>query len=72
MKKNEEIKISKSLERTLNIFNNLAVKQQEEIENSIIIKNKLFYLKDIKKSSKIFYYRLISRFIEQELKNIKL
>lgn len=72
LKKNEEIKISKSLERTLNIFNNLAVKQQEEIENSIIVKNKLFYLKDIKKSSKIFYYRLISRFIEQELKNIKL
>ena len=72
LKKNEEIEISKRLERTLNIFNNLAVNQQEEIENSIIVKNKLFYLKDIKKSSKIFYYRLISRFIEQELENIKL
>ena len=70
--KNEEIKNSLNLERTLNIFNNLAVNQQEEIENSIIVKNKLFYLKDIKKSSKIFYYRLISSFIEQELENIKL
>ena len=72
LKKNEEIKAYKSLERTLNIFNELPEEKQIEIENSIIIKNKLFYLKDIKKSSKIFYYRLISRFIEQELKNIKL
>ena len=72
LKKNEEIKAYKSLEGTLNIFNELPEEKQIEIENSIIIKNKLFYLKDIKKSSKIFYYRLISRFIEQELKNIKL
>lgn len=72
LKKNEEIKAYKSLEGTLNIFNELPEEKQIEIENSIIIKNKLFYLKDIKKSSKIFYYRLISRFIEQELENIKL
>lgn len=69
MKKNEEIKNSLNLEKTLNIFNNLPEEKQIEIENKILTENNIKHFREIKNSSKSFYYRLIGKFIEQELIN---
>ena len=68
--KNEEIKNSLNLEKTLNIFNELPEEKQIEIENKILTENNIKYFTEIKNKSKIFYYRLIGKFIEQELKNM--
>ena len=64
--KNEEIKNSLNLEKTLNIFNELPEEKQIEIENKILTENNIKYFTEIKNKSKIFYYRLIAKFIEQE------
>ena len=69
-KKDEEIKNSEKLERTLNIFNNLPIEKQEEIENNILSKNNIRHFSELKKTSKNLFYKLIGGFIEQELKNI--
>lgn len=70
-KKDEEIKNSEKLERTLNIFNNLPIEKQEEIENNILSKNNIRHFSELKKTSKNLFYKLIGGFIEQELKNIE-
>ena len=70
-KKDEEIKNSEKLERTLDIFNNLPIEKQEEIENNILSKNNIRHFSELKKTSKNLFYKLIGGFIEQELKNIE-
>ena len=50
----------------------LTREKQIEIENKILTENNIKYFTKIKNKSKIFYYRLIGKFIEQELKNIKI
>lgn len=70
-KKDEEIKNSEKLERTLDIFNNLPLEKQEEIENKILKEQNIKHFTEIKNKSKNFFYRLIGGFIEQELKNIE-
>lgn len=70
-KKDEEIKNSEKLERTLDIFNNLPLEKQEEIENKILKEQNIKHFTEIKNKSKNLFYRLIGGFIEQELKNIK-
>lgn len=70
-KKDEEIKNSEKLERTLDIFNNLPLEKQEEIENKILKEQNIKYFTKIKNKSKNLFYRLIGGFIEQELKNIE-
>ena len=70
-KKDEEIKNSEKLERTLDIFNNLPLEKQEEIENKILKEQNLKQFTEIKNKSKNLFYRLIGGFIEQELQNIE-
>lgn len=70
-KKDEEIKNSEKLERTLDIFNNLPLEKQDEIENKILKEQNIKHFTEIKNKSKNFFYRLIGGFIEQELKNIE-
>ena len=70
-KKDEEIKNSEKLERTLDIFNNLPLEKQEEIENKILKEQNIKHFSEIKNKSKNLFYKLISGFIEQELKNIE-
>ena len=70
-KKDEEIKNSEKLERTLDIFNNLPLEKQEEIENKILKEQNIKHFTKIKNKSKNLFYRLIGGFIEQELKNIE-
>ena len=70
-KKNEAITNSEKLERTLDIFNNLPLEKQEEIENKILKEQNIKHFTEIKNKSKNFFYRLIGGFIEQELKNIE-
>lgn len=70
-KKDEEIKNSEKLERTLDIFNNLPLEKQEEIENKILKEQNIKHFTKIKNKSKNLFYRLIVGFIEQELKNIE-
>ena len=70
-KKDEEIKDYKKLEKTLNIFNNLPIEKQEEIENKILKEKNIKHFIEIKNKNKNFFYKLIGVFIEQELKNIK-
>ena len=70
-KKNEEIKNSEKLERTLDTFNNLPLEKQEEIENKILKEQNIKHFTEIKNKNKNLFYRLIGGFIEQELKNIE-
>ena len=70
-KKDEEIKNSEKLERTLDIFNNLPIEKQEEIENKILKEQNIKHFSEIKNKSKNLFYKLICGFIEQELKNIE-
>ena len=70
-KKDEEIKNSEKLERTLDTFNNLPLEKQEEIENKILKEQNIKHFTEIKNKSKNLFYRLIGGFIEQELKNIE-
>ena len=70
-KKDEEIKNSEKLERTLDIFNNLPLEKQEEIENKILKEQNIKHFSEIKNKSKNLFYKLIGGFIEQELKNIE-
>lgn len=70
-KKDEEIKNSEKLERILDIFNNLPLEKQEEIENKILKEQNIKHFTKIKNKSKNLFYRLIGGFIEQELKNIE-
>ena len=70
-KKDEEIKNSEKLERTLDIFNSLPLEKQEEIENKILKEQNIKHFTEIKNKSKNLFYRLIGGFIEQELKNIE-
>lgn len=70
-KKDEEIKNSEKLERTLDTFNNLPLEKQEEIENKILKEQNIKHFTEIKNKNKNLFYRLISGFIEQELKNIE-
>ena len=70
-KKDEEIKNSEKLERTLDIFNNLPLEKQEEIENKILKEQNIKHFTEIKNKNKNLFYRLIGGFIEQELKNIE-
>ena len=68
-KKTEEKEYYNSLNKTLEIFNNLSAKDQEEIENKILNLKEINsnFLLEVKKNSKLFYYRLIGNFIQKEL-----
>lgn len=70
-KKDEEIKNSEKLERTLDIFNNLPLEKQEEIEIKILKEQNIKHFSEIKNKSKNLFYKLIGKFIEQELKNMR-
>ena len=54
-KKDEEIKNSEKLERTLDIFNNLPLEKQEEIENKILKEQNIKHFTEIKNKSKNFF-----------------
>ena len=68
-KKTEEKEYYNSLNKTLEIFNNLSAKDQEEIENKILNLKEIDsnYLLEVKKNSKLFYYRLIGDYLKREL-----
>ena len=68
-KKTEEKEYYNSFNKTLEIFNNLSVKDQEEIENKILNLKEIDsnFLLEVKKNSKLFYYRLIGDYLKREL-----
>ena len=68
-KKTEEKEYYNSLNKTLEIFNNLSAKDQEEIENKILNLKEIDsnFLLEVKKNSKLFYYRLIGDYLKREL-----
>ena len=68
-KKTEEKEYYNSFNKTLEIFNNLSAKDQEEIENKILNLKEIDsnFLLEVKKNSKLFYYRLIGDYLKREL-----
>ena len=52
----------------LNVFFELPLNEQEEIENIILKKHNISHFSRVKQKSKTMYYRLISPFIYEELK----
>jgi len=66
--KNEEKKESESNEKYLEIFKGLSLEQQKKIELDILEKHKIKHFSELKNKSESIYYRLISPFISQELK----
>ena len=68
-KKTEEKEYYNSFNKTLEIFNNLSAKDQEEIENKILNLKEINsnFLLEVKKNSKLFYYRLIGDYLKREL-----
>ena len=66
--KNEEKKESENNEKYLEIFKGLSLEQQKKIELDILEKHKIKHFSELKNKSEFIYYRLISSFIFQELK----
>ena len=68
-KKTEEKEYYNSFNKTLEIFNNLSAEDQEEIENKILNLKEIDsnFLLEVKKNSKLFYYRLIGDYLKKEL-----
>lgn len=66
--KNEEKKESENNEKYLEIFKGLSLEQQKKIELDILEKHKIKHFSELKNKSEFMYYRLISSFIFQELK----
>ena len=70
--KSEEKKEGEKNNEIINIFKGLSLELQEEIENEIINKLKNPILLEIKKSSEIIYYSMISRNIKEKLIELNL
>ena len=66
--KNEEKKESENNEKYLEIFKGLSLEQQKKIELDILEKHNIKHFSELKNKSEFIYYRLISSFIFQELK----
>lgn len=66
--KNEEKKECEKNEKYLEIFKSLSLEQQENIELDILNKNNIKHFSKLKNKSRFIYYRLISPFIYEELK----
>ena len=66
--KNKEKKESENNEKYLEIFKGLSLEQQKKIELDILEKHKIKHFSELKNKSEFMYYRLISSFIFQELK----
>ena len=63
--KNEEKKESERNEKFLKIFWELPLEEQEKIENEILKNNNINHFLELKKNSKVMYYRLITPFISK-------
>lgn len=66
--KEDERKECEKNDNILNVFFELALNEQEEIENIILKKHNISHFSQVKQKSKTMYYRLISPFIYEELK----
>ena len=66
--KNKEKKESENNEKYLEIFKGLSLEQQKKIELDILEKHNIKHFSELKNKSEFMYYRLISSFIFQELK----
>lgn len=65
--KEEERKECEKNDNILNIFFELPLNEQEEIENTILKKHNISHFSQVKKKSETIYYKLISSFIYEEL-----
>lgn len=66
--KKDERKECEKNDNILNVFFELPLNEQEEIENTILKKHNISHFSQVKQKSKTMYYRLISPFIYEELK----
>ena len=66
--KEDEKKECEKNDNILNVFFELPLNEQEEIENIILKKHNISHFSRVKQKSKTMYYRLISPFIYEELK----
>ena len=66
--KEDERKECEKNDNILNVFFELPLNEQEEIENIILKKHNIIHFSRVKQKSKTMYYRLISPFIYEELK----
>ena len=66
--KEEERKECKKNDNILNVFFELSLNEQEEVENTILKKHNISHFSQVKQKSKTMYYKLISSFIYEELK----
>ena len=65
--KEEERKECEKNDNILNVFFELPLNEQEEIENTILKKHNIKHFSELKNKSKTMYYRLIRHFILEEL-----
>ena len=66
--KEEERKESEENDNILSIFFKIPLEKQEEIETEILKKHNIKHFSELKTKSETMYYRLISSFIYEELK----
>jgi len=66
--KEEERKECEKNDNILNVFFELPLNEQEEVENTILKKHNISHFSQVKQKSKTMYYKLISSFIYEELK----
>ena len=66
--KEEERKECEKNDSILNVFFELPLNEQEEVENTILKKHNISHFSQVKQKSKTMYYKLISSFIYEELK----
>ncbi|EUB15644.1 hypothetical protein [Fusobacterium sp. CM22] len=66
--KEEERKECEKNDNILNVFFELPLNEQEEIEMEILKKHNISHFSQVKQKSKTMYYKLISSFIYEELK----
>jgi hypothetical protein len=69
--KKEEKKESERNEKFLKIFWELPLEEQEKIENEILKNNNINHFLELKKNSKVMYYRLITPFISKYIQEKK-
>lgn len=67
IKENERKECEKN-NNILNVFFELPLNEQEEVENTILKKHNISHFSQVKQKSKTMYYKLISSFIYEELK----
>ena len=65
--KEDERKECEKNDNILNVFFELPLNEQEEIENTILKKHNIKHFSELKNKSKTMYYRLIRHFILEEL-----